>query len=59
MVVCCWAAPTLLAGGVLGAIGGFLGNPFVIIAGVAVAGAGLAAALVRRPRGGQERARGK
>jgi hypothetical protein len=26
MVVCCWAAPTLLAGGVLVAIVGFLGN---------------------------------
>jgi len=58
MVACCWVLPALLAGGVLGAIGGFFGNPLVIAAGVTVSCGGLAAALVRRrTRGGQERSR--
>jgi membrane protein implicated in regulation of membrane protease activity len=40
VIVCC-AGPALLAAGVLGALGGFLGNPWVI----AVAAAMLAAAV--------------
>ena len=59
MVACCWVPPALLAAGVLGAIGSFFGNPLVIAAGVTVSCAGLAAALVRRRRGGQERPCGK
>ena len=53
MVACCWVVPALLAGGVLGAIGGFFGNPLVIAAGVTVSCGGLAAAFVRRRKGGQ------
>ena len=55
IVACCWVLPALLAGGVLGAIGGFFGNPLVIAAGVTVSCGGLATALVRRRRDGQER----
>ena len=55
VVACCWVLPALLAGGVLGAIGGFFGNPLVIAAGATVSCGGLVAALVRRRRGGQER----
>ena len=54
MVACCWVLPAVLAGGVLGAIGGFFGNPLVVAAGVTVSCGGLVAALVRRRRGGQE-----
>jgi hypothetical protein len=58
MVACCWVLPALLAGGVLGAIGGLFGNPLVIAAGVTGSCGGLAAALVHGRRGGQERSRG-
>ena len=51
MVALCCGVPTLLAGGVLGVIGGFLGNTIVIAGGVALAGAGLVTLLVRRVRG--------
>jgi hypothetical protein len=50
-------ALALLAGGVLGAVGGFFGNPMVIAAGVTASCGGLVAALARRRRGGQERSR--
>ena len=51
MVACCWVLPALFAGGVLGAIGGFFGNPLVIAAGVTVSCGGLAAKFVRRRTG--------
>ncbi len=53
MVAVCCAVPTLLAGGVLGVIGGFFGNWLVIAAGVTVAGGGLLILFVRWARGGQ------
>ena len=53
MVALCCGVPALLAGGVLGVIGGFLGNRLVIAAGVAVAGAGVVILFVRRAKGGQ------
>jgi mercuric ion transport protein len=47
MVVCC-ALPVLIAGGALGAIGSFLGNPWVIGAAVLLVGGGVVAWRVRR-----------
>lgn len=44
MTLCC-AGPALLAGGALGAVGGFLSSPLVVIAGGALA---LAAVVARR-----------
>lgn len=48
MIVCC-AAPVLVAVGALGALGGVLGNPWVIAAAIIV----LAAAVIRRRRSGR------
>ncbi|GAA1640728.1 hypothetical protein GCM10009700_29360 [Brevibacterium sanguinis] len=49
-VLCC-GLPLLIAAGALGAAGSFLGNPWVILAAVALAGAGLLMALRRRRPG--------
>lgn len=49
MIACC-AGPALLAAGALGAIGGFLGNPWVIAAAVLVLAAAVTT-VVRRRRG--------
>lgn len=46
-VLCC-GLPLLIAAGALGAAGSFLGNPWVILAAVALAGAVLLRALRRR-----------
>ena len=48
MVTCCAAGPALIAAGTLGAIGRFLGSPFVIAAAVILSVIGLTAALHRR-----------
>lgn len=48
-VLCC-ATPALIAVGALTAVGGFLGNPWIIAAGVALL-AGLLAAVIRRRMG--------
>ena len=53
MVACCIALPALLAGGALGVVGGLLGNPVVIGAGVVVAAGGVAALLARAARRGR------
>ncbi|MED7828111.1 mercury transporter [Streptomyces chiangmaiensis] len=53
VVVCC-AGPLLVAGGVLGAVGGVLSNPWLVAVGAVVLLAGTAYALrwrVRRRRG--------
>lgn len=47
MVGCC-ALPALIAAGALASLGGLLGNPFVVLAGLALAGAAVAYALGRR-----------
>ena len=49
-VAACCAGPALLTGGVLGAIGGLLGNPLVIAAGALIltAALGYAAHTLRR-----------
>lgn len=49
MVLCC-AGPTLVAAGVLGSVGAFLGNPVVIAAGVLLAVAAVVIVVRRRPR---------
>jgi mercuric ion transport protein len=48
LVIVCCAGPALLAAGVLGAVGGFLANPWVIAAAVGLAI--LAVTLVARRR---------
>lgn len=53
MVLCC-AGPLLIAGGALGAIGGFFSNPLVIAVGVALIGVALVAAVKRSGRGGDD-----
>jgi mercuric ion transport protein len=50
MVLCC-IGPALVAAGALGAVGGLLGNPGVVVAGAAVAAAAVVAAVRRRQRG--------
>lgn len=52
MIVCC-ARPTLVAAGALGALGGFLGNAWVIAAAVVVLVAAVTA-VVRRRRSGRD-----
>ncbi len=47
MVLCC-AGPTLVAAGVLGSVGAFLGNPLVIAAGVLLAVAAVLIVVCRR-----------
>lgn len=49
MVLCC-AGPALVAGGALGAVGRVLGNPVVVVAGIAVAAIGVVTVLARRGR---------
>ncbi len=49
MVLCC-VGPALLVGGGLAALGGFLSNPAVVIAGLVLLGAALIV-FVRRHRG--------
>jgi hypothetical protein len=51
-IICC-AGPALLASGALGAIGGFLGNPWVITA-AALLLAAAATAVIRRRRSGRD-----
>ncbi len=51
MVICC-ALPALIGAGVLATVGGVLGNPLVILAGVIVL-AGAVAYTVRNQRRGQ------
>lgn len=46
----CCALPALLAAGALGAVGGWLRNPWVIAVAALVVGGGLVRALVRRSR---------
>ncbi len=48
-VVCC-ALPLLVAGGLLGAIGGFFSNPAVLVLGVVLLAAALARGMRRRSR---------
>lgn len=49
MIVCC-AGPALIAAGVLGAVGRFLGNPIVVAASVALAVVAVTAVVRRRGR---------
>lgn len=51
MVVCCAVMPTLLAAGALGAVGAFLGNPLVVLAGLVLTTA-LVVQMVRRRSAG-------
>lgn len=53
LVIVCCAGPALIAAGALGAIGGFLGNPWVIAAVLLVLAAAVTAA-VRRRRAGRD-----
>lgn len=48
MVACCALLPLLVAGGAIAAIGGFLGNPWVIGAGITLAVPALIATFRRR-----------
>ena len=50
LVLCC-AGPVLIAGGVLGGIGGALCNPFVIAAGVLIIVAAVGVTLHKQHRG--------
>lgn len=50
MIVCC-AGPVLIAAGALGALGGFLGSPWVIAAAVSVAAAAVMTVFLRRRSG--------
>nr|WP_024127515.1 hypothetical protein [Streptomyces sp. F12]AHE40251.1 merT [Streptomyces sp. F12] len=50
MIVCC-AGPALVAAGTLGALGGFLGNPWVIAAAIVVLVAAVTAVVRRRHSG--------
>ncbi|MFI0107884.1 hypothetical protein ACH4NW_05875 [Streptomyces globisporus] len=50
MIVCC-AGPVLVAAGALGALGGFLGNPWVITAAALLLVAAVTAVALRRRAG--------
>ncbi|NUP46362.1 MAG: hypothetical protein HOW97_03465 [Catenulispora sp.] len=49
VIVCC-AGPALLAAGVLGAVGAFLANPWVIVAAAVVVGTAVVTTVRRRSR---------
>lgn len=53
MALCC-GGPVLIAGGALGAIGGFFSSPLVIAVGVALIAVALVAAAKRSGRGGDD-----
>lgn len=50
MVSCC-ALPVLVAAGALASLGGLIRNPFVVLAGLALAGAAVVYAVGRRREG--------
>jgi hypothetical protein len=53
LVIACCAGPALVAAGVLGALGGFLGSPWVIAAAIVVLAAAVTA-VIRRRRAGRD-----